>query len=846
MVSFFGLKIGGDKKKSHDKHNKQQATRQITHLNKTDSNISDQFANPNTTTKERRLTNNFSRPTLSRPDTASSNHAPTQQWGAPYMGGANSGAVSSMVDLAVPRAPGLGNPRFHSSDIQLNTRFASDSSTSLVPGGDLAAISPRSPTRPGTAISINTKRDWETPFGVHFAGPGSTPVSPVVGKNSLDQFEFGVANANNGAPDPTDPAGNGYPSPPPSILSADQPFSPVNPDARPGSSRRNAPSGLRNMETTGPRALPSPAASVVRTSEETWDVPVIRNVQAKRDTLTFHTPRRQSFTMEVEVEGDKGKTTPMMEGLAGNFTAFDFGETVRRGSVSQSVDSSSPTDGMLPKPFGSARTASPLRSMQSSPSFSLSTDEQRATRNRNGSDAPSALSNMSSANESIRRESPVPPSQPLVQAVVSQSGLQLQAVPVSQPVLQPSYQPSPQPSPKPPSQFSSTPQPSPKPPSQFSSTPQPSPQPPSSSHAPVKLQYHDIPASLRPAAPPPTGPIPQPPTQARSNTVPPVSAYGAHPGYMSRPLDPPPRGFRPRVDSDPRRRPNGLRVPPPLVDRSNRADSGGKGGLYSPYGPPPEEGNYMRAEPSPRPPPEARAQSPFTRTPLEGDFPVHKGLPRGRRTAALDSLAQESGGLGPRQHPRQRPMYPPPKAQPSPTETKPKNDAEEMGYTLPRWDDFDRASPHRSAIPAPLSPFRGDSQAPQTPPADDSANPSPLRQQFTSSPISPKPPSLPSPSFSSLQKSISSSSENLARSFELTNEDARPNNDQASYPRMRPPLISPVMAEFSRPMSPAMRVEAKKAPPRPTPIALPPGKSDMRAPARTPNIAVDSFSPGFI
>ncbi|KAF7546044.1 hypothetical protein G7Z17_g8699 [Cylindrodendrum hubeiense] len=768
MVSFFGIKIGGDKKKSHDKQ--KQSSRQIQHLN-------DQ-GNPRDL---RRLTNNFSRP--GRPDTSCSTNDPTQ-WRAPYMGGGSGAAASSMVDLAAPRAPGLGSSRFHSSDLNLNTRFNGSSTSLAMPGpiGGAASNRPGTPTRPGTATSRKT--EWDNPFHVHFGGKdsaGNTPISPIAGKNSLDQFEFGVGADHTRNTSAGSQPINGYPSPPPSVLSADQPFSPLSSDGRPSSSRRNAPSALRNVEITGPRALPSPAASVLRTSEDVWDIPVIRNVQAKRDTLTFHTPRRTSFSMEVD-DVDKNKPTkPMVEGLAGNFTAFDFGDNVRRGSESKnsleapsidSLRSISPTGGVGPRSFGTARTASPLRSMQSTPSLS---NEPR-TRERNTSDAPSALS---STHESISRQSPVPPAPP-----AHPQELDLLFRPIAQ------------------------------------------------------------------AAP--TSPIPAPPknTTIRSTNAAPASAYGVHPGYMSRPLDPPPRGFRPRVDSDSRRRPpNGLRVPPSLVDRSGGGSISSlnsvPGSLRSPYGPPPDEGSYMRAEPSPRPPPEARAESPFARPVIEGDFPVQKGLPRGRRPPALDGLSPEPGGLGPRMQQRQRPMYPPPKAEPSPTSnSRSKNSTEDNSYSLPNWNDFDRASPHRSAMIAPLSPFRTDAQLPHTPPADDTR-----RTMFTSSPISPKPPSLPSPSFSSLQTSISSSSENLAKSFEMASETIATNatSEYGNYPRNRP-LISPVMGDFSRPLSPGYtRMEAVKAPPRPSPITLPPSKDTERDRSRTPTIApVDQFSPGFI
>ncbi|KAF4980312.1 hypothetical protein FZEAL_3629, partial [Fusarium zealandicum] len=329
MVSFFGLKLGGDRKKSHDKQ--KAATRQIQHLHRDDQ----EFTTPK---DRRRLTNssNFSRPNLTRPDTASSNRdlQLSTEWRAPYMNSA--GGASSMVDLSALRPPAMGNPRFHSSDVNLNTRFANDSSTSLAAPAAVGAAStsrPATPTRPGTATS---RREFENPFNVHFGKDSisSLPGSPfdTDAKSTLDQFEFGLGDDKpaKDEQDQAQPNNTGYPSPPPSIVNAERPFSPASQENRPSSSRRNAPapSGLRNVDVAGPTALPSPAASVA----DVWDAPVIRNVQAKRDTLTFHTPRRKSFAMEVDATRDSSK--PIAEGFAGNFAGFDFGDTVRRGSVS--------------------------------------------------------------------------------------------------------------------------------------------------------------------------------------------------------------------------------------------------------------------------------------------------------------------------------------------------------------------------------------------------------------------------------------------------------------------------------------------------------------------------------
>ncbi|CAH0018565.1 unnamed protein product [Clonostachys rhizophaga] len=159
---------------------------------------------------------------------------------------------------------------------------------------------------------------------------------------------------------------------------------------------------------------------------------------------------------------------------------------------------------------------------------------------------------------------------------------------------------------------------------------------------------------------------------------------------------------------------------------------------------------------------------------IEGDFPVMNGLPRGRRVerfGAADSPVDQRFN----------------------THDTPDSATDDENLDLPHW--VDRADRHMSAMPAPLSPLPnasfGDREA----------------SSYTSSPTSPVPPQLPSPTFMSLEKSISNSSENFSKSFELATSSASTQIDK--------PLISPVRGEF--------RVEAQKAPPRPPPIALPPG-----------------------
>ncbi|KAF5680786.1 hypothetical protein FHETE_174 [Fusarium heterosporum] len=868
MVSFFGLKLGGDRKKSQDK---KLASKQIQHLHRNDTNES-------TTSKDlRRLTNgsNFSRPNFARPGTSSSQLDPPSQWRAPYMGGG--GGASSMVDLSAPRAPGMGNPRFHSSDMNLNTRFGNGSSTSLVAPGPMSAGAkhiPIEPARPGTAVST---REPPNPFNIHFGNDSvssipPTPVDEPISHAEPFEFHLGkevIKDVRSKSPVPV--INTGYPSPPPSIVNAERSFSP---DNRPSSSRQNVPAatGLRNPGATGPMSLPSPAVSVAR-SEDVWESPVIRNVTAKRDTFTFHTPRRQSFAMETDDSKAREAQKPMTEGLTGNFAGFDFGDTVRKGSIgSRSVDTStesgvSPTDtNVKSRVLGTTRTASPLRTMQSSPSLSMI--DTALTRARTASDAMSPLSLVSSlasaaAEDTPRIKTPQPSQEPKPAQQtprILQPGQLYEPLQAIRPVS-PSRSPQPSPLSQPPQQHSPGPSPilssfpgrAPSPPieAQFPRSPprslkqtlQPSPQ-----YPPKQYKAYQPPNSSPPTRPlpspykSPTAPLPPvPPPRlnpgSRSNT--PDANRSESPCYFTKPLEPPPRGLRSRTGSDPRLgRP--LRVPTPLTDRSATIPLVGSG-PRSAVGTGFDESGFVRTQRIPEPP---RTASPFSqRSPMEGDFPVQKGLPRGRTPQPFEAPSPERNfGLEPRKQRRQPPTYPPPRDAESPVPSLQQEDPLEAPGT-PNWNDFDRAEAHKSAIPAALSPFRTQYARSPTQATDDSL--SPRLAQYASSPISDTPPSLPSPSFPSLQKSISNSSENLARSFDLTfegNYDHSPERNQAR------PLISPVMSNFApapRERS-KTRVEAKRAPPRTALMTSSSGASPEPGRVKTPNPVVDAFNPGFI
>ncbi|POR35770.1 Uncharacterized protein TPAR_04045, partial [Tolypocladium paradoxum] len=269
MVSFFGLRLGGDKKKSQKPQGKQPQK-----WDRIDQNTlgEGQFFGQQ----------NFSRPQFpnassssSRPGTAGSSTAARRppNWRAVF---GNPGMASSMTDLAPPSLAGSGGLRHHASEANLRTNCAGGSTTSLALPAALggAGARPGTPSRPATS-----KTEWVNPLDVHFckdtsgSRPG-TPLGPAANaaaKSPLGQFEFGVearteaeaetemsvAAAATDEPKPEEPDGaTGYPSPPQSDKDSERAFSPVNtalsPVAAPSTSaskdtRRNAaPSALRN------------------------------------------------------------------------------------------------------------------------------------------------------------------------------------------------------------------------------------------------------------------------------------------------------------------------------------------------------------------------------------------------------------------------------------------------------------------------------------------------------------------------------------------------------------------------------------------------------------------------
>lgn len=273
--------------------------------------------------------------------------------------------------------------------------------------------------------------------------------------------------------------------------------------------------------------------------------------------------------------------------------------------------------------------------------------------------------------------------------------------------------------------------------------------------------------SDQPAVPAPSG------SPRRTNRGPPPAAVGAHSGSSVEPFErAPPRGFNSQLASKSRSGalPQPLR-PGALSSLVGQAEAD-QHSPRSPFGPPVADNNYMRFNEAPRPPPDRPLPSPFaTRTPMEGSFPIKKGLPRGRQPS--------------RPSPESNDSYQ------SQNEAAPNSPLPFLGGGL----GFDQSEPRRSAIPAPLTPMR----RPSSP------------DWHVPTPTSAVAPRIPSPTFSSLEHTISSTSEELAKSFDISFDI---------------PLTSPILGQFfqldmtsnanNQVGNSPTRVEAARAPPRPT------------------------------
>ncbi|KAI1408260.1 hypothetical protein F5Y13DRAFT_172953 [Hypoxylon sp. FL1857] len=285
---------------------------------------------------------------VTQPDTSNSYKiTATRARASPYGSEtANLGAVS-MSELSQPNPPNL---KQFASNPNLGTNRFNSSTTDLVP-----PVPVRNPSRPATPVKQQPPpppQNWMNPLEMHSTkGPSQFTVTMVnAPKSPLDSLELKLEIPSeppapypnedevpmplrirrpSPAPQPAVPPQRSQspekpPSPPQSIRGTEN-QSPVlgrpsfsRDDIRPSSrgSHRNMPTTLkevqnmrdvRNKPNYGPASIPSPI-STPRGSEEKatnniMDLlgePVIRQVGARRDTLTSTAPRRMSLEMKVE------------------------------------------------------------------------------------------------------------------------------------------------------------------------------------------------------------------------------------------------------------------------------------------------------------------------------------------------------------------------------------------------------------------------------------------------------------------------------------------------------------------------------------------------------------------
>ncbi|KAI0458080.1 hypothetical protein F5B21DRAFT_461218 [Xylaria acuta] len=358
MVSIFGLKIGGERKKKSSKDIDISAPklRNLDDPNAIDSDFFDFKGGPNPTYEA-------SVYSLSRQESGQSSLSKKSKFKAlkvaPF---ASNKFGSSMVDLPTP--PSL---RHHASNPSLGRRWDTGSSTSL----SLAPPSFNPMARPST--SDGKSKTWVNPLDVHFIrdsskagfkgplspaltvrddGQPSTPLSAAP-RSPLGQYElkldlpddvssfadFGNFSEIVEAPAPlrikklastrlavepqTESQPQKPPSPPQSIVDRETPQNSTPEPLQPPKtqSQRITPSELEErripVSNYGPASLPSPSTTP-RASEEKLPTtassprpasppakkgnakPVIQNVLAKRDTLTINAQRRHSLQMKIE------------------------------------------------------------------------------------------------------------------------------------------------------------------------------------------------------------------------------------------------------------------------------------------------------------------------------------------------------------------------------------------------------------------------------------------------------------------------------------------------------------------------------------------------------------------
>ncbi|KAG8406617.1 hypothetical protein J3459_014083 [Metarhizium acridum] len=678
MVSFFGLKLGSDRKKAQSKQAQSKAPQK---WNRADQNAlgEGQYFGKTLSPPQFPSSN-------ARPGTANSTRS-MSNWRAVFK---NPAMTSSMTDLAPPRRrPSVGSLRHAASDVNLRPGTALP--TAL--GG--SGLRPGTPSRPSGA----QKAGWVNPLDVHFCKnsanthPG-TPLgqnlvatgsaAPGFPNHPTGQFDFGQhtdghetsKNTNKDVPSATSHSRKSdevivtptqYPSPPPPDTNSEGTLSPVNvpaPDSHSPISKRDAPGPLGNVDGPEPTSPPSPMPTAQPTSPDRPGGPVVRNLPAWRDTFAFHQPRRHSFTKEFEEVYRVTMMHPLKEGFSGNFADFDFGESVTRTTSNTSETEQGP----------SLEAARRPKSISSS---SITQTER----------------------EESRRPAPTCTPEDLATNVLDQ--------------------------------------------------------------LPRAPREH----ALRILGPPPAA----------------AGAYRGHSNGTGMGFR---QGFKSRFDSETWSRATPPRPLQPVLPPSATDDV--ETAAMNSCGLAPDSGiGCTSSEPTPRQN-EKLPSSPFSRPGMEGNFPMSKGLPRGRRPGPLPPRRSSS-------------------------------DDDDNALPFPMWSDFDRSEPRLSAMPAPLTPSR--------------PSPSQDPRAGLSTSTSATAPRVPSPTFPSLAKSIPNSSDSFGTSLDINLNEPVGSPTRSGFPSLdRRPSTSVGTS--------CIRVEAKKAPPRPAPVTLPPSPNkgmhaDLRSPVLT-------------
>ncbi|KAM0247619.1 hypothetical protein ACHAQJ_009759 [Trichoderma viride] len=824
MVSFFGLRFGGDKKKSQSKQPDKKQIAQQSQPNQRWNN--DGKHSPN---------DSFKFPPKSQvPSSRSGSSTSTARnlgWRATLKGVP---AALSMVDLTAPRKPSMGSLRHGIDGAGFKPWMKPNASmTNLAvpdPFGVNGSGRPGMPSLPASSrlsglvdpldVSLN-KKPGSTSKSTSHAGGGS--IQTAASKSPLSQPDVKAERELEPEPEPTpknsdslddfDDFGEpgpdvgirgsgyaGYPSPPQSVeteehwppmslngaemgaeagmetdmetdMEADMEVdmeADMEADMKPGTNQPpNQFTVLGFANGPGPTMLPSPSSSTSRKSEDRRASPVVRNVQAKRDTLTFLSPRRRSFTMAVE-EGEREKHRQQqqhrVEGLAGNFSDFDFGagvakqQTVAVGTLGIEL-MESPIQMKGPHPFREIESVDDVQSATSSED-AVSADEAEKAGDAGDAtgDGSSEMSEPTELSETASFASPF-------------------ASPVDSPIASPiaspkQYQPYQQ---------------------------QDRPFSPQRLKVAIPDDTWQSPSTHQPLPSPSavSAGIESPRQIIRRPSQVTMEAPNTLASVLNSFVSTPPQGFNSRMTTDSRARgpPQPLQQAafPSLAARMETPSQSPR----TPYGPAADESNYMRTEEAPRPPMDRVPLSPFAaRTPMEGEFPVMKGLPRGRQ---------------------------PPRPQMAYDESPETRTEERSPRPFSRWGGFgfDRSETRGSPVPVPRTP-KG--QPPSSP------------SWSLSTPTSDIAPRIPSPTFPSLEKAISATSEDLAKSFEISYDAPQPSPLANSF------SINDLTGPSTK-ASPVIRVEAKKAPPRPSPspINLPPSLMREKGPL-TPSLYSPSGS----